>query len=190
VKYIYPDGHPEWLRIKEFDGGPTGSPVRTAVTNNLSVRANVFSDPDLGLRFSTLFRFSGGEDVDFSRRAALGGARVLWVREAAVTEHQQGDRLNAYWLLERTERDAAIILTILAQQRGKGAAWRRALVRCPRLVLQAGLKTAALPFAIIAGRQPSDVLHQAKAKLYRARGYARAIARFMPEPYAQIKDRQ
>ncbi|RIA56041.1 glycosyltransferase family 2 protein [Dichotomicrobium thermohalophilum] len=191
VKYIYPDDQPEWLRMPEFDGGPTGSVVKAAYTGNLAAKACIFAGDGLGLRFSSQFRFSGGEDVDFSRRAVANGACVRWVREAIVSEVQDGNRLTAGWFLNRAERKAAVKLILLAQDRGRGAAGRQALVRCPRLFLQAGLKMLTLPFLTLTSkRSGSEIFLRARLKLYCARGYIRCVSYCLPDPYAYIEDRR
>jgi len=184
VRYVYPETQPDWLRLKSFDGGSTGSPIKTAITNNLAMSAEIFSISGLGLRFDNRLRFTGGSDVALSRQATAKGATIRWIREAEVLEKQYGRRLTKAWLLERTERVAATDIAIIASQGSQKAALRLATARCPRLVLQAALKFLLIPAVAWRPAQMASIYYAAICKLFRARGLIRGLSGRLPSPYA------
>jgi succinoglycan biosynthesis protein ExoM len=186
VNYIYPEQQADWLRMKEFDAGPTGSFVKTAITNNLAMRAIIFAASGLGLRFDARFRLTGGSDVALSRAATARGVSVRWVREARVLERQSGRRLTAKWLRERAERSAATDLRIMMADEGKSPALLFVMKRCSLLLLKALLKIAALPALLVIPSRAASNVHSAQLKLQRARGYLRGLIASLPIPYAQI----
>jgi len=184
VEYVYPPNQPEWLKMKAYDGGATGSRVKTAITNNLAVNARIFSDQGFGLRFDTRLRFSGGSDVALSRLATASGAIIRWVREARVKEHQHGERLTSAWLRSRVERTAATDLVLLTEHHGAAAGLRLVMARSPRLTLQAVLRFMATLLFTARENRASQATHFAGLKLARAKGYIRGALGALPQPYA------
>lgn len=87
---------PNWLvksEICERPEPPTGTLLdyTQTRTGNALINARVFKE--LGLSFDTRFA-SGGEDVDFFKRAMAKGCKFTWTNDAAVYELVTPDRMK------------------------------------------------------------------------------------------------
>ncbi len=94
---------PSWImrgRVCERPAYPTGTELHwnQTRTGNVLLRAGMITEE--GLRFDPAFA-SGGEDVDFFRRAAEKGKRFVWCEEAAVYELVPESRLQRSYYLKR-----------------------------------------------------------------------------------------
>ena len=78
---------------------PTGTQIANAATNNLLL--DLAEVRRTGLRFNIAFGLSGGEDTLFTRMFVAGGARIVWDRDASVSEKIRPERLNRSWFLRR-----------------------------------------------------------------------------------------
>lgn len=83
---------PNWWRPISDSRKVTGVMRADAYTNNVLFAAQIAGRRGLNLRFDTRFT-SGGEDVDFFRRASARGARIVTVAEAKVIEIVPATRL-------------------------------------------------------------------------------------------------
>jgi succinoglycan biosynthesis protein ExoM len=80
----------------------TGTRLDRAYTGNVLVSARVFREmPD---PFDERFGLSGGEDVDFFRRVAGRGYRLVWADKALAHEWVPASRVTTGWLLRRAYR--------------------------------------------------------------------------------------
>jgi len=183
VKYIYPARQPSWLRLKSFDGGPTGTLVRRATTNNCVARAALFSSDGAGLRFDNRLRFCGGEDIELFARANKRGAYIRWVSEATVIEYQRSGRLSGRWLLERTRNVSASTLTIQKYHDG----WRRACTsagwKSLRILLQITIQLAMLPIFALKPDSGRKRIFKIRKKISRVHGMVLALSNRVPQPY-------
>jgi succinoglycan biosynthesis protein ExoM len=80
---------------------PTGHALTHALTGNALIRPSVFESTG---RFDDRFALTGGEDLQFFRRAAATGHRIVWADEARVDEWVPVSRANLRWLLRRAYR--------------------------------------------------------------------------------------
>jgi succinoglycan biosynthesis protein ExoM len=100
----FPEPPPAWV----VEGGfydrtryPTGHSLPHAHTGNVLVQRQVFEATG---PFDDRFALTGGEDLQFFRRARATGARIIWADEAAVEEWVPASRANLNWLLRRSYR--------------------------------------------------------------------------------------
>lgn len=94
---------PSWIarsRVCERRTYPTGTALHwdQTRTGNVLLRSSVITEGNI--RFDPAYG-SGGEDVDFFRRAALGGMRFVWCEEAPVYELVPESRLRRSYHLKR-----------------------------------------------------------------------------------------
>jgi len=83
---------------------PTGTPVRSAATNNLLLDMAVVRR--LGLGFDPRFAFTGGEDTFFTRSLVARAGEMVWCDEAVVSEIVPAERATREWVLTRARRNA------------------------------------------------------------------------------------
>ena len=96
---------PEWVKRGGFFDPvkrATGAPVPFVATNNVLLRGNIVKH----FRFDPRFNATGGEDTEFFMRIQRAGRRVVWAREAVVTETIPAERATLRWLLHRARSDA------------------------------------------------------------------------------------
>lgn len=78
-----------------------GTECRWAATNNVIFDVNFAKRNDL--IFSEDMR-TGGSDKEYFSRYTKKGARILWVKEAIVSEYVEPNRINFKWAIKRTFR--------------------------------------------------------------------------------------
>lgn len=83
---------------------PTGTPVRSAATNNLLLDMAVIRR--LGLEFDPRFAFTGGEDTFFTRSLTACAGALVWCDAAVVSESVPPERATREWVLTRARRNA------------------------------------------------------------------------------------
>lgn len=171
VELIYPDNHPEWMRMKSFDGGAAGTILETAATNNTMASSWLFAPDGLGLRFDIRLRFTGGSDVDLFRRAVKAGAIIRWLDNVLVTERIFERRLSAKWLLGRTRREAANISTFTLDEHGFAAALRLSTARCGRLTMEIAYHTSMFALTVVWREISYQHLFKIRKKFAKASGY-------------------
>jgi succinoglycan biosynthesis protein ExoM len=81
---------------------PTGTKLDQAYTNNVLMRADVFSR--LGRLFDERFLLGVGEDTDFFLYAAHTGCTIVWANDAIVHEWIPESRTRVMWLVRRAYR--------------------------------------------------------------------------------------
>lgn len=82
---------------QRFTSG-TVLPWREARTGNVALRRSVLEG---GLRFSTDFARTGGEDSLFFASAQAQGCKLVWCDEAVVHESVPAQRMERAWILHR-----------------------------------------------------------------------------------------
>ena len=105
----FPAPPSDWVRDGRFFARPryeTGHTLPHAHTHNVLVRRGVF---DTTGRFDDRFALTGGEDLQFFRRAKAIGARIVWANDASVEEWIPASRANLGWLLRRAYRSGATL---------------------------------------------------------------------------------
>lgn len=189
VRLIYPADCPEWIRMKQFDGGANGTIVASAATNNTMARSRLFSASGLGLRFDTSLRFSGGSDVELFSRATRSGAMIRWIDDAVVREHVPTTRQSSRWLLLRMQRNAANTVTIIRKQHGYTSALALGLSKAGRLAIEAFTASLLLPLIAFGGEKASRQTFKIRTKLAKLRGYFLSLLGFSPKPYRNVDGR-
>jgi succinoglycan biosynthesis protein ExoM len=149
VRPYFENQPPSWVvksRICERPAYPTGTVLhwRQTRTGNVLLRTAVIRDE--GLQFDPAYG-SGGEDVDFFRRAALAGKKFVWCEEAPAYELVPESRLTRSYHLKRALLQGRVSLRYSTEKpslTGKIGVALKALTA-------AILYTAALPFLFLAG---------------------------------------
>lgn len=93
---------PGWMLQGRFFESPrrkTGTRVDRAATNNVLVRAHVFSQ--VGGVFDEGLALTGGEDTEFFLRVSHAGCQIVWADSAIVNEWTPETRTRTSWLLRR-----------------------------------------------------------------------------------------
>jgi len=103
VRPYFKDEPPSWIvrsRICERPAHPTGMALHwwQTRTGNVLLRAAVINEE--GIQFDPAYA-SGGEDVDFFRRAAQAGKTFVWCEDAPVYELVPESRLSRSYHLKR-----------------------------------------------------------------------------------------
>lgn len=105
IRHNHPD-EPKWHpKAKHWNASPTGHIIRIASFNNIAVRADVYAQDGMALRFDHAFRFTGGEDTDFTRTYTKKGGLVRSVREALAEEYNSTERAD---FSERLRRETSV----------------------------------------------------------------------------------
>jgi succinoglycan biosynthesis protein ExoM len=140
----FPTPPSDWVRDGRFFDRPryrTGHPLPHAHTHNVLVRRAVF---DTTGRFDNRFALTGGEDLQFFRRARQQGARIVWADDASVEEWVPTSRTNVGWLLRRAYRGG----TTLGQvDRDRPDVW---IARPARVLRGAGRMVQGVLFTAVA----------------------------------------
>ena len=129
---VQPDheNSPLWIRRGRFFDPvdrPMGADVPFVATNNVLLRADIVRE----FRFDPRFDSTGGEDTDFFLRIRNAGHRLIWARDAVVTEKVPVSRANLRWLLQRARSDAnRYTRACLYSAPGPATVARRFLVAC------------------------------------------------------------
>jgi glycosyltransferase involved in cell wall biosynthesis len=100
----FPTAAPAWVRDGGFFDRPryeTGHRLPHAHTHNVLARRAVFVETG---PFDNRFALTGGEDLEFFRRAAARGFSIVWADDAPVQEWIPASRTTAEWLLRRSYR--------------------------------------------------------------------------------------
>ncbi len=149
----YFDGEPPvWLvksRLCDRPVHPTGMRMKwnQCRSGNVLLRKSIFDDKKILFdpRFAT-----GGEDVDFFKRATDVGGKFFWCEEAAAYELVPADRLKKSYYLKRAFLQGTISLKYAGRKNsitGKMAIFFKAM-------LATIIYTVALPFFLLVGGMP------------------------------------
>lgn len=106
---FFPVAPAQWIREGRFFDRPrysTGHALAHALTGNVLVRRGVFERTG---PFDDRFALTGGEDLQFFRRAAAAGNRIVWADDALVEEWVPLSRANLQWLLRRAFRSGSTL---------------------------------------------------------------------------------
>lgn len=105
----FPAPPSDWVRQGKFFDRPrykTGHALPHAHTHNVLARRSVFETTG---QFDDRFALTGGEDLQFFRRARSLGARIVWADDASVEEWVPSSRTNLGWLLRRAYRSGSTL---------------------------------------------------------------------------------
>lgn len=120
VDIHYGDRGPFNSIIRQYSARLTGTPLRTATTNNVVIAKRLFAPKPLGLnlRFDPKMRFTGGSDTQFFFDASDVGASIIWSNKAVVSEFLPKSRATALWQLRRSYRTEVNSINIYSQRFG------------------------------------------------------------------------
>ncbi len=105
IRHNHPD-EPKWHpAAHHYNRNPTGRKIKVSSFNNIAVRADVFAQSGMALRFDHRFRFTGGEDADFTRTYLKQGGIIRSVFEARAEEYNSTERAD---LSERLRRASSV----------------------------------------------------------------------------------
>jgi len=112
VRPYFDDPPPRWLvksKICDRPAHPTGLKLNWDQTRsgNVLLRRAIF-DPG-GIRFDLAYR-TGGEDIDFFKRAMAAGHKFVWCEEAAAYELVPPDRMRFAYHVRRALLQGGISL--------------------------------------------------------------------------------
>jgi hypothetical protein len=113
-------------------------------SGNVLLKRDIF-EPG-GIWFDPVFR-TGGEDVDFFKRAMAAGKRFVWCEEAPAYELVPPERMRFSYYLRR-----ALLLGTISLKHGPrcNSFADRALIACKSVAALAAY-TLALPFLLLGG---------------------------------------
>lgn len=124
AKGVLPKDAPRWARKSGiFDKDrylSDGAHIRTAYSYNTLLSRKTLQT--LGPSFDRLFRYGGGSDHDYFKRAALCGLRSVWSPEAQVYERVKAERLEVKWVFKRGYRIGVAVRMSALRRFGKARA--------------------------------------------------------------------
>ena len=140
---------PSWIvrsRICERSSHPTGSKLhwRDTRTGNVLLRMAIVAQD--GVRFDPAYA-TGGEDVDFFRRAARIGRKFVWCEQAAAYELVPEARLRRSYFLRRALLQGRVSSRYAIEQPTLAGKVRAAGKALAAIVIY----TCALPFLFLLG---------------------------------------
>jgi succinoglycan biosynthesis protein ExoM len=80
--------------------------LKRAATNNVMISTAILTPPH-AMAFDTCMAFSGGSDLEFFTRLTEQGGKILFVKDAVVSERVLEHRLRLGWKLQRQYRVSA-----------------------------------------------------------------------------------
>jgi len=126
VRPYFDSAPPAWItkgRLCDRPAHPTGLELhwRQTRSGNVLLKRDIFEKG--GVWFDPAFR-TGGEDVDFFKRAMKAGRRFVWCEEAAAYELVPAERCRKSYFLKRAFLQGRISLKYAADKLTAGARLR------------------------------------------------------------------
>jgi succinoglycan biosynthesis protein ExoM len=143
-----------------------GVSMQAAPTNNLLLDLTVVGA--LGLRFDERFAATGGEDIDFTRRAVALGVRIVSAPGARVIDPVAAERTTRAWVLRRAYRVGTT--TVAGDVRLRTTRPQRALRR-GRWAVVGAARTCMGAARCTWGRLTRNDVHDARGARLAARGF-------------------
>ncbi|MEP1094355.1 MAG: glycosyltransferase family 2 protein [Cyclobacteriaceae bacterium] len=140
----------------------TGDELDVAYTNNVLFDVSLVRN--LGLRFNERFNLTGGSDSFFFSQLKEKGARIVFCKEAIVTETVPESRANIEWVLSRTYRNGYTRYLMSVEKLGKTRAFLKGLKTVFKVLECYMMKRSRL------GKQPSEQDISVQRKCLRAKG--------------------
>lgn len=168
----FPVSPEDWIRDGRFFDRPryeTGHTLPHAHTHNVLVRRSVFEKTG---QFDNRFALTGGEDLQFFRRAKQDGAHIVWANDAVVEEWIPASRANMGWLLRRAYRSGATLGQVDMDRKDVLVARPMRVVRGLGRLTQGVLLT---PIALVAPRDRQVRLVRALQLVWRGAGMVAGV---------------
>jgi glycosyltransferase involved in cell wall biosynthesis len=150
ARYLFPDGHAEWLANKGLWNFSYGEVLRRAATGNVMFSSKLLQPPFV-LRFDTRLDFSGGSDVDFFLTAQHKGAVIRFVKDAVISERVAENRLRLSWRLQRQYASSASHALSRCKLYGFKSTLMQALPEVLRHILTGFLRLLSSPLFLLGG---------------------------------------
>lgn len=170
VRPYFDEKPPAWLvksRLCDRPVHPTGMQMQWSQcrSGNVLLKKNIFDEKKIlfDARYAT-----GGEDVDFFKRASEAGCKFFWCEEAAAYELVPSDRLRKSYYLKRALLQGAISLKY---SDGKSSIPGRLIVFLKALVAIM-IYSVALPFLLLLGGMPLFMRYLVKNCHHLGRSFA------------------
>ncbi|HWZ59386.1 MAG TPA: glycosyltransferase family 2 protein [Gemmatimonadaceae bacterium] len=163
---------PTWVRDGRFFDRPrhaTGRRLPHAHTHNVLARRAVFDETGT---FDNRFALTGGEDLEFFRRAVGRGFSVVWADGAQVLEWIPASRATLTWLLRRSYRGGT---TLGLVDRDRSDVWR---ARGGRVVRGLGRLVQGVLLTPVAALSPRRSVRLVRAMQLIARGAGMIVGAF------------
>ncbi|MFI8592962.1 glycosyltransferase family 2 protein [Microbacterium sp. NPDC078428] len=144
---------------------PAGARMQAAPSNNLLI--DLRTATRLALAFDERFGATGGEDIYFTRQAALRGARIVSAPDARVLDPVAPERTRRGWVLRRAYRvgTTTAACDVLLEDSVRGRALRRL-----GWAGRGAARSAAGALRWAWGRLSRSVVHDARGARLAARG--------------------
>jgi glycosyltransferase involved in cell wall biosynthesis len=123
VQRKLPDNSPAWIVKGKYFERPhfaTGTERNAASTSN--VLFDLMICREWGLRFHPALNLCGSSDTFLFNQAHERGAKIIWVKEAVVSEEIPESRANLQWILKRSFRYASARTARMILKKGYGKA--------------------------------------------------------------------
>ncbi len=140
---------PAWIvkgRICERQAHPTGTKIHWSQTRTGNVLLRAAIATECGINFDPAFG-SGGEDVDFFKRAAGAGKSFVWCEEAPAYELVPEARLTRRYHLKRALLQGSVSSKYAAEKSSFFSTFKVA----SKALVAAIAYSLALPFLFLAG---------------------------------------
>lgn len=128
VRNRFQEPPPDWFVQGGFlvrDEPRTGTELPWLRSGNLAVRLAAIRAA--ALRFDDAFNRTGGEDVEFTKRASAAGLRLSWAADAVVTETVPPSRIEPAWLTQRERVATANFVRATLRNRSRASVTVRAI---------------------------------------------------------------
>ncbi len=187
VKYIFPNDSAEWLANKNEDKTIDGTLKERAATNNVMIAKHVLSPDGMNLTFDNQMSMMGGSDSDFFIRLVATGGKIIFVKNALVSEEVLPNRTTLVWRLKRQFRSSTNRIYIYMKLYGPKKTTFMALKESLRHLLDGTIGLIFSPIFLVAGK------NNFKKRFYHAlRHFAKlggnifGLFGMHPEPYRII----
>jgi glycosyltransferase involved in cell wall biosynthesis len=187
VRYIFPAGYAEWLENKGISKTSDGSLLKRASTNNVMFSSGLLMNPQTRLEFDTNMAFTGGSDSDFFMRVVHQGGRIVYVKDAVVSEVVLDNRLQLFWRLKRQYRSSANRIYIQIKLYGFKKTLITSLKEFARHLIEGSLRLVTSPLFLVVGQVKFKRSYYHGVRHFsKAAGIIAGLFGKHPQPYKKI----
>ncbi|HEU4709599.1 MAG TPA: glycosyltransferase family 2 protein [Methylophilaceae bacterium] len=185
VRFLMPTGSKEPIHLTLGDKEDLTS-LKRAATNNVMFSAKLLLPP-WSMKFDTGMAFTGGSDLDFFTRVTDRGGKILFVKDAVVSEVVLESRLQLGWRLRRQYRVSANKVYMKFKRYGILKTWISALRELIMRFIEGALLLMALPFLRLLSKEKFDeALLRALISFAKISGIVIGLIGYHPQPYKTI----
>lgn len=188
VRFIHPreGGEPARQINLTLHDKPDLCRLKRAATNNVMMSAKLLLPP-WSMEFDTRMAFTGGSDLEFFTRLTHRGGRILFVKDAVVSEEVLESRQRLGWILKRQYRVAANKVYIKFKKYGTLLTLVSALKELLMRLLEGSVRLVLLPFYLVAGKKRFlEARYRALVSFAKAAGIVTGLCGHHPQPYKEI----